>query len=311
MSKIDKVAGWDAYTIASDDQSTQAQFLPDRGAMGCSLIMPGSNGPRELLFLHDYFNDPNEKRFTGGWPFCFPVCGRLKRYGQEGYYYYDGQVYQLDIHGFASQLPWEVVDFGEQHLHMRLSATAATLAQYPFEFEIELAYHISRGLLECRQTYKNKGARPMPYYAGFHPYFATPGLKQGKANVVFNCEPVKSLAYNETLTDLIGGCETFPLPTSITADINERLLVLGQNKTTQLTYPDGDILKMTVTGVEDPNLFPYLQIYTPLKQPFICIEPWMGHPNALNSVEGVRWLAPGASEHGDLSLELRVGSFVG
>ena len=36
-------------------------------------------------------------------------------------------------------------------------------------------------------------------------------------------------------------------------------------------------------------------------QPFFCVEPWMGHPNAMNTVAGVHWLAPGGSVRGVFS----------
>ena len=59
---------------------------------------------------------------------------------------------------------------------------------------------------------------------------------------------------------------------------------------------------MAAEGVEDPNLFPYVQLYTMTEKPFFCVEPWMAAPNSLNTAKGCRWLEPGAVEHGVLRL---------
>ncbi len=288
------------YTIASADGSTQATFIPECGGLGSSILMPGRSGPRELLFQHD----PSQPGLSGGWPFCFPVCGRLGRYGQEGKYYYQGQVYTLAIHGFAWQLPWQIDVVTADRLQITLQDNPQTLAIYPFSFKLTLDYRVQRGELLCLQTYANRGQSNMPYYAGFHPYFSTPPLHQGKEQVQLNYQAIKGFTYNETLTDLTGEQPAYPLPTDITADINERLTLLGEDKRLTLTYPDGDVIQMIAEGVEDPQMFPYLQVYTPLEKPFICLEPWMSHPNAMNTVSGVRWLAPGQSEQGLLRLQL-------
>ncbi|HVV68239.1 MAG TPA: aldose epimerase [Gammaproteobacteria bacterium] len=293
-----------SYSISSPDGSTQATFIPERGGMASSIIMPGNSGPRELLFQHEYFWDSDFTRLTGGWPFCFPTCGRLERYGKEGYYFYDGHHYQLPIHGFAWRLPWQVAEYTDKRIILILEDNAETRIVYPFHFTLELDYTIESGVLLCAQTYTNRSDKPMPYYAGFHPYFSTPAFNQGKEKVILDFHPIKCLAYNETLTDLVGERDLYAVPTTITADINERLTQLGIDKTTRLIFPNGDIIEMTAGGVEDPDLFPYIQIYTPIEQPFICIEPWMGHPNAMNTVGGVRWLQPEQNEHGLLRLEL-------
>ena len=95
------------------------------------------------------------------------------------------------------------------------------------------------------------------------------------------------------------------MPTSVTnPEIQEQLTQLGEDKEIHLSFPNKDVINMVAEGVEDRDLFPYLQIYTPEDKPFVCLEPWMGFPNALNSVSGARWLAPGQSEHGILRLWL-------
>lgn len=295
--------GWEVLTIASPDGSTSASFVPQKGGTGSSLVLPGPGGPREMLFLHDFFWEGQAERIPGGWPFLFPVCGRLERNGEREVYLHDGCLHRLPSHGFGPKLPWAVAREGGDHVVLRLADTEATREAYPFHFEVQLHYRVEPGVLVCEQTYRNRGGTPLPYYAGFHPYFRTPAPGEGKESVTLDYRPVRAFRYNERLTDLAGERDLPRLPVSITGpDINERLTQVGADKETRLRLPDGLRIHMAAEGVEDPDLFPYVQLYTMPDKPFFCVEPWMAFPNALNTVKGVRWLEPGASEHGVLRL---------
>jgi galactose mutarotase-like enzyme len=297
---------YDVYTIISPDGQTSASFVPEKGGVGSSIIMPWEGKPRELLYQHDHFWERGNTNLPGGWPFIFPICARIAREGILGNYLYDGEIYNLPIHGFASAMPWQVTrSSAAERLTLTLTETEATLKCYPFHFRISLEYEVENGRLLCHQTYTNTGTKPMPYYAGFHPYFLTPPPHQGKEKVMLDYKPIRRFRYNEHLTNLIGTQELFNLPASI-ADplINEQLVELGKNKLVTLAYPEGYTLHMIAEGMEDENLFPYVQLYTVPTEPFICAEPWMGFPNALNSVLGARWLQPRHSEHGTLQLWL-------
>ena len=61
---------------------------------------------------------------------------------------------------------------------------------------------------------------------------------------------------------------------------------------------------MNAGGIDDPSFFSYVQLYTIPEQPFFCVEPWMSFPNAMNTVSGVRWLQPGQTECGILTLQM-------
>ena len=82
--------------------------------------------------------------------------------------------------------------------------------------------------------------------------------------------------------------------------INERITRVGEDREAKLRLPDGLTIHLAAEGVEDSDLFPYIQLYTMADKPFFCVEPWMAFPNALNTVAGARWLKPGQSERGML-----------
>src|SRR3990167_1946371 len=206
------------YTIVSEDGKTKATIVPERGAFVSSLILPFQSGARETVFLHDYAWDKEINDLPGGIPFLFPICARISRNGKDGIYLYDGKQYPLKIHGFSWFEKWTVENITENSIEVVLRDNENTLACYPFHFEIKLKFTVFNGKFECHQIYKNTGRepraqatgivreatyreKPMPYYAGFHPYFLTPKMGFGKEKVVLHFHPVRRLKYNETLTD--------------------------------------------------------------------------------------------------------------
>ncbi len=284
--------------IISTDGSTSMSFLPERGGVANSLIMPTQQGPREMLYLHDFF-EKEWNDLPGGWPFLFPVCARLARDGQAGVYLYEGKQYRLNIHGFSWMLPWDVIAEEKSSITLRLCADQNTKEIYPFDFELVLKYRVDRALLTCEMTCINHGDKAMPYYAGFHPYFLTPAFGAGKEKVMLDYEPIRRFIYNEKLTDIIGDQPLFTLPTSILdPNIQEQLTLVGHNKVVKLHYPEGMTVCIEAVGVEDYDAFSYVQLYTRREKPFFCAEHWMSFPNAMNTVQGVRWLQSGESERG-------------
>jgi galactose mutarotase-like enzyme len=271
-----------------------ATFLPERGATMSSLVLDG----HEMLYCTDDF-DTNDQALCA-WPFCFPTVGRLSYDGQAAYHH-KGQLYELPMHGFARFVAWEVLEHKAAEVTFVLTANDDTWAVYPFDFEVRLTYQLRDTGLVCYQKYSNHGTDMMPYAAGFHPYFL---IEDEKADVEFSFESGQRYVYNDALNHVVGRAPAPASPTALSnPDINERLLCMGENKATSLQFPDGRVLTMSAEGVEDANLFPFVQTYHEMSEPFFCIEPWMSYPNAMNSATGMRLLKPGQSEQGVLTVQ--------
>lgn len=286
------------WTLLSKDGGSQVRFIPEWGGVAFSMTVPSSAGPRELFYQHDYFWDPESVRIRGSWPYLFPVCGRMVRNGQEETYLLDGRIYRLPTHGFAPRMPWEVLDSPDaDRIVLRLIDTPKTREQYPFSFEVRLEYRVEAGALICHQTVTNPGDRPLPYCCGFHPYFRTPAPGCGKENVLVDIPARRRLLYNDKLTDITGDAPPSPMPSSITnPEINETLSQIESATVCRLIYPDGFTIHLAEESSNPEPLFRYVQLYTIPEKPFFCIEHWTGHPNALNTVDGMRWIAAGAQE---------------
>jgi galactose mutarotase-like enzyme len=254
-------------TIFSEDRSSKASFCPELGGLCYSIFTDG----RELLYWPAGFNLESYSEICGGWPFLFPICGRLKKPSE----------YDIGLHGFAWNMPWDVTDRGDHFIEMCFESNYDTLRVYPFKFKVTLRYEISDGELICQQKYENLSNVEMPYYAGFHPYFLT----EDKDHVIFDYNPVQGLSYNDDLTDVVGECLPPVTPTKVTdPNLNEKLVVMGDNKLSSLKLNDGSKIELSA----DSDLFPYVQLYTVPGEPFFCIEPWMGVPNALNHKSKLR-----------------------
>jgi len=292
---------FDVYCLESEDGLTKASVVPELGGIVSSLVVPFMGQSRQLLYQHDHFWVRENERIRGGSPFLFPICGRLLRGGEKGVYLYKGKRYELPSHGFAPHLPWEVVEC-DRALLLRLRDNEQTRSCYPFQFEVDLRYTVSDGVLLCEQSYKNMGDEPLPFYAGFHPYILTPEGAE-KERVILDYAPVRRFLYNDSYTDVVDSSEPPELPASITDEtLNEQLTSVKEDNHATLLLPDGLCIHLEAAGAEDENMFPYVQLYTMSDKPFFCVEPWMAPPNTMNTVAGCRWLAPGQTEHGTFRL---------
>ena len=149
-------------------------------------------------------------------------------------------------------------------------------------------------------TVANTGDRPMPYYAGFHPYFLTPPPGAGKEHTLFGAQPVTRWLYNPGKTEITGPAPApaFPMPVD-RVDVNELLLELGARHETRLRFPDGFELRQDASA-----LLRYRQFYTLPEEPFFCDEAWMAPPGTLNRPGAARELPPGQAD----TLEIRISS---
>ncbi len=300
---IGKQEGMTVYRIREAAGKGEATIVPELGAVMSSLRLAGPGGLRELLYCHPHFWDPAAERTRGGFPFLFPVCGRLERDGASGAYLFEGQLYSMKNHGFSMRVPWEVVKADDTSLVVSLTDSEESRRLYPFGFRVTLTFRFEGGTFVIDQAYENTGTRPLPYYAGFHPYFLTPAPGRGKDATMLDYKPAARWVYNARLTEVVATEAPPAMPRSVTDPaINEMLTTVGADRETRLVYPDGMVLHARADGVEDPGLFPFVQLYTMEDRPFFCVEPWMGFPNALNTATGSRWIAPGKTDHGRMAV---------
>ena len=154
------------YTLSDPATNTSIEVIPERGGIVTRWRMQG----QEIFYLDEArLTDPT-LTVRGGIPILFPICGNLP----DNTYTHKGQTYTLKQHGFARELPWSVVSqSADERASLTLSLTSndETRAVYPFDFQLLFTYTVDGNKLSVQQRYTNQSDEPMPFSAGFHPYF--------------------------------------------------------------------------------------------------------------------------------------------
>lgn len=286
MSNYEVRSYTDTYTLYElTEESTQSRILvcPERGGIviGCQL-----NG-LELFYLDKSTFEHPTANIRGGNPILFPICGQLEQQAYE----WNGQTYAMANHGVARTAVWEVVGTGidgEASITIRLRSNEDTLRSYPFEFELLFTYALQNGELHTRQTYKNlSGAGAMPFYAGFHPYFAIDSDKK----MAYDIDATRYLDYNDN--------EEKPFNGVIDLEGLVESVTLLDVKTSKISFP---VLQGAKVSLTYDDCFKYMVLWSVKDRPFVCVEPWMAMTGELNRQEELVMLQAGEELHANLTI---------
>ncbi|MBU6269191.1 MAG: aldose 1-epimerase family protein [Sphingomonadales bacterium] len=267
-----------------------AGFRAEIDPLGAQLMRLRDRNGRDLLW------DGDPAFWTGRAPVLFPIVGSLR----DNRYRYRGRDYSLPRHGFARTLPWQVVDHGDDRATLRLRANAATLAHYPFAFELVLTFTTSDSALAVTVAVSNAGEDVMPFSFGFHPALRWPfaGGARGDYRLRFDRAEPELIARVDG-AGLIARHEASPvhghdLPLDDSLFVDDALVFAGLSSgAVEYGIPGGDQLR-----VEFPR-FPDLGVWTKPGAGYLCIEPWLGHADPVApygeifAKPGIRALPPG------------------
>lgn len=232
-------------------------------------------------------------------PVLFPIVGGLKN----NQYSYKGTSYTLGRHGFARDMVFSVLEAGSTAISFKLDATLEIQALYPFLFRLIIHYKIDKNSLSCTYEIRNTDIKPIPASIGAHPAFAIP------------------ITPDTTFEDYVLEFETvetagkWPLST---AGLIEKEATPFFDKQQQihlkkeLFYADALVfknlqsqqIKLTSTKTKHGWVFswknfPYLGIWSAKDADFVCIEPWCGIADSVDTTgdimkkEGIHILIPG------------------
>lgn len=276
------------FAIAIQQQQYKTYILTDHHAQSRIEVVPERGGiitrwqlrDEEILYLDaERFANP-DLTVRGGIPILFPICGNLP----DNTYTIHGKEYQLKQHGFARDLPWQVIDQQTQEcasITLLLESNDQTKQLYPFDFQVIFTYQLKGSTLEIRQSYTNKSAESMPFSTGLHPYFTT----VDKTALQFQ---IPSTEYqdqrNKTIHPFTGSFDfesdeidvAFRDLTDVSASVTDNSRQLDLH----LSYDDAysRVVFWTVKGKD-----------------FYCLEPWTAPRNAMNTGEQLIILEPEAS----------------
>lgn len=264
------------YILIDQSSLARLEVVPERGGIITSWQVQG----QELLYLDaERFSQP-ELTVRGGVPILFPICGNLPNNS----YTYQGQTYTLKQHGFARDLPWQVINEASAEnaaITLSLSSTEQTRQGYPFDFRLAFTYQLQGDSLTLNQSYTNLSTQLMPFSTGLHPYFQV----ADKAQLQFEIPAAQFQDQRDQTLHRFSGQFDFELD-----EIDVALRPVTQ-QSAQVT----DHQRQIRLTLEYDQTYSTLVFWTVKGKDYYCLEPWSAPRNALNTGENLIELEPGAT----------------
>lgn len=202
------------------------------------------------------------------------------------------------IHGQGWQSAWGLSSVDDTSVSLRLEYEGR---EWPWAYDAEQVFELGEGHLKVTLSLTNMSDVAMPAGLGWHPYFPL-------SDALVEADVTSIWATNDgSIPD-----ETEALGAN--NDIRSARSVSELNLDNAFSVGSGDVcLRWPTAGkrvrISSDPLFQTLIVYTPVGEPYFCVEPVSHAPNAVNSslgadVTGLRILSPGETLEG--SIELRV-----
>ena len=199
---------------------------------------------REVLYVRPDAKFDKSKPISGGVPHCWPQFGPG----------------DIQVHGFARNVDWELVSASEDTMTMKLTPSEYTKAMWDKEFEVVETVSIKNDALVCELAVTNKGPEPFTFTGSFHTYFAAD----------IDAVEVKGLEGCESFDRLKEENGKVAAPITCTGPIDS----LYKNAPSQidLAVGGGNSVKITGAGWKDAVVWtPWTDMEACYKE-FVCVE---------------------------------------
>jgi galactose mutarotase-like enzyme len=237
-------------------------------------------------------------------PILFPIVGTLKNNS----YSINNEKYQLNRHGFAREMEFELLEKTDDSATFSLVSTINTKKVYPFDFELQISYSLEGNKLNIDYKVINKNDIIMPFAIGAHPAFALIGNFE-EYSLEFQQDEV--LKYHLLEEGLISNQTN-----ELQLDKKQLGLNYKQFEKDALVFKTLKSKSITILNNTNPilkvnfNDFPNLGIWTVVNAPFLCIEPWFGYSDTteeyddFSKKEGIQLLKKRDTFESNYSIEI-------
>lgn len=292
----------------TDSTGALAVIAPELGGWLLRYARPTvKHGLVEALHFSQAVVDRYPKEMWAGNPLLFPMVSFNHRPGREHHYVWGGREFPLGQHGFGRRSAWQVVARDAAAMTMELADSEATRAVYPFAFRHRVTYRLDGGRLHFEQTVENRGAEPMPFSTGIHPYFQVPLTPRGERSRCFVKIPACERLTPDGRHEQFSATAQAATRLSVAEDVAHTLFLGGFSKP-ELTLVDPASELEIVLNWEGAPQHRYCAIWSRTTDaPFYCLEPWTALPNSFTRAQPgeVVVLAPGATFRAAMWMELR------
>lgn len=216
-------------------------------------------------------------------PLLFPIVGTLKA----NTYYYQAKPYTLSRHGFARDREFAVEAQDAGSITFLLKSDAETKKNYPFEFELRVIYRLKPEGFSTTYHVTNPASNPLYFSVGGHPAFRLP-LAPGTGYPDYYLEfdkvenaprwPISRDGLIETQPQpLLENTATLPLKKELFA---KDALVFKHPASSGVAIRSAKTQRGLKMDFPD---FPFLGIWAAPNADFVCIEPWCGIADPVDS----------------------------
>lgn len=219
-------------------------------------------------------------------PVLFPIVGKLK----DNETIINDKVYNMNQHGFARDCNFKLINETKTSVTYSLISNEDTKKRFPYNFELQILYILNESSIEVLWNVKNTDDKAMYFSIGTHPAFNIPFNKDEDLNNYYlsfkTRDKVQKYAFeppyikDKTETDAPSKINIKPELFSNDAIVYsgvEEVSIKSRNNNMSLTVSFKD--------------FPFVGIWSPFYKethtmaPFVCIEPWYGIADFVNSTK--------------------------
>ncbi len=252
--------------------------------------------------------DPPVAKVRGGNPVLFPFCARSFEGGEIQFWRdLQGKRRPMPMHGFARQSTFSVDRIDDTGFRAVLQPTGPDREIYPYEHEFSVTYRFTEHEVICEFALRNLGSLPIPWAAGHHFYFAAPWTDGDSRDDYYIKIPASESAKQNAIGALEPGPKISRLSTLSNPDLVDTIhLGLKSNAVRFGPKDESEFVEVRLgnSPVPDPDEAIVTWTASPT-EPFFCVEPWMGPPNANGHGRGLR-LVP-AGETGRFTVAVTIG----
>lgn len=275
--------------------------LPGKGArlMDWNVQFAGNKNRSVIHWPENVPADTPFSKIRGGNPVLFPFASRSYHKGREfAWKTPAGDVLDMPQHGFSREATFQLETVGDQGFTALLQPDENARAIYPFQYEFRVEYQFSDLALKVIFTLLNKDECAIPWAAGHHFYFTMPwigGTSWSHYQLHLNARKSTYFSKEGKLhpEKLEKGPIDFDdsrLSDRIHFELRDRRLHFGPKSGEEPVF---------ITIGEDKLPPKHTAVVTwsaSENEPYYCVEPWMGLPNAPEHGKGLHWVEPGQQQ---------------
>jgi galactose mutarotase-like enzyme len=188
-------------------------------------------------------------------------------------------------HGVVRKKDWEIMETAPGGAVFRTVSDDETREAYPFEFDLRACFALEGKSLIVRYEVRNTGSGNMLFSIGSHPAFNMPYAGGSMENYYFHFSEEESIE-RHFFTDGMHTNETAPAfsncrQISITRTLFDRgPLIFKQPASKDVTLMNSrnsKAVRVSTGGM------PFLGLWAKPGAPFVCIEPWEGIPDNVDT----------------------------